>query len=234
MRPVRGNGDLKLVRGAPVRPPEAHGKQRSMTPRRLEAFSDGVFTIVVTLLAFDLKLPPVDDAHVLAAIAAMWPRWLAYFLSFGLVGVYWVAHHSMMEFVKRGDRRLLWHNLMVMMTVALIPFAASAFGSHPLSGGALLVYACCLSAVNLAGVALWTYAWKAGLTSEHMPAGFGPWVSRAHAMPVVFYLVAALIGQFWPVLGILGFVAVPLSFLIPNSAFSRRLTEAQAALYRGS
>ena len=83
-----------------------------MNKGRLEAFSDGVFAIVITLLILDVRLPP--GVHV--SIGALWqllPRLATFVLSFVVVGVYWVAHHNMMHFIERVDRSLLWLNLLL-------------------------------------------------------------------------------------------------------------------------
>ena len=80
-----------------------------MTKTRLEAFSDGVFAIVITLLILDVHIPQ-DQPLTLASLGSTAPHLLAFVLSFVIVGLYWVAHHSMIHFVKQVDRQILWLN----------------------------------------------------------------------------------------------------------------------------
>src|SRR6478672_3367066 len=102
-----------------------------MTPRRLEAFSDGVFAVGITLLAIDLKIPPVADGDLERALWASTPRVLTFVLSFLIVGVYWVAHHSMLDFWRRVDRTGLWLNNLTLMFVCVLPYPASVLAAHP-------------------------------------------------------------------------------------------------------
>ena len=91
----------------------------------------------------------------------MWhvaPHLIAFVLSFVIVGVYWVAHHNMLNLVKAVDRQLLWFNLALLLTVVFIPFPASLLGQHPESRLAVTLYAITLMLVNAAGTALWLYA----------------------------------------------------------------------------
>src|SRR5437868_14520220 len=89
---------------------------------RLEAFSDGVFAIVITLLVLELRVPMFahhpSSNELLHAVRAMWPKLVAFVSSFIVVGIYWVSHHNMFRLIRRPDRTLLWINLALLLAVA--------------------------------------------------------------------------------------------------------------------
>jgi uncharacterized membrane protein len=90
-----------------------------MTKGRLEAFTDGVIAIIITIMVLELKVPPGSD---LAALQASVPVFLAYVLSFVNVGIYWNNHHHMLHATDRIDGRVLWANLFLLFWLALVPF----------------------------------------------------------------------------------------------------------------
>jgi len=93
-----------------------------MSKSRLEAFSDGVFAIAITLLILDVTVPPGSGAHLAHALVREWPAYLAYITSFLTISVIWVNHHAMFSKVTYADRRLVFSNSVFLMVVAFIPF----------------------------------------------------------------------------------------------------------------
>jgi uncharacterized membrane protein len=96
-----------------------------MRTSRLEAFSDGVFAIAITLLVLDLAVPPVTEAErdgLWAALGHEWPSYFAYLVSFLVIGIIWINHHTMLTLVERVDRPVLFANLLLLLTVSVIPF----------------------------------------------------------------------------------------------------------------
>ncbi len=102
-------------------PPEIPGAQR------LEAFSDGVMAIIVTITVFGLKAPDTAD---LTAMLQTWPKFAAYAASFFFVAIVWVNHHSLMQSARRIDAATIWSNIMMMFTMSLIPFATGYLSAH--------------------------------------------------------------------------------------------------------
>lgn len=92
---------------------------QEMSSSRIEAFSDGVFAIVITLLVLELRVPEISDTLVskelLTKLLAMAPKFLSYIASFLTIGIYWVAHHNIFRLLKRTDHVLLWLNLLSLM-----------------------------------------------------------------------------------------------------------------------
>ena len=93
-----------------------------MSTSRLEAFSDGVFAIAITLLILDVTVPPGSGAHLAHALVQEWPAYLAYVTSFLTISVIWVNHHAMFSKVSYADRRLVFGNSVFLLVVAFIPF----------------------------------------------------------------------------------------------------------------
>jgi uncharacterized membrane protein len=141
----------------------AHIGTGAMSKSRVEAFSDGVFAIVITLLAFDIKVPQATDATLTAALVAMWPKFFVYLLSFVNVGMYWVGHHNIFHGVMRVDRPLLWLNNFLLMIVALVPFAASLLAEHNQAQVSVILYGCLLILIGIAMYLVWWYAFSHGM-----------------------------------------------------------------------
>ncbi len=100
----------------------------STDPSRLEAFSDGVIAVIITIMVLELKPPLGTD---LDGLRATLPTFLAYVLSFVYVGIYWNNHHHMLRAAKGIDGRAMWLNLMLLFFLSLVPFTTSWLGQHP-------------------------------------------------------------------------------------------------------
>jgi uncharacterized membrane protein len=96
-----------------------------MDRSRLEAFSDGVFAVAITLLALDLTVEGPGHGRLLDQLYDKWPAFLAYLISFFTIGIIWVNHHALVRSIIKVDRTLLFVNLMLLLFVVLIPFATS-------------------------------------------------------------------------------------------------------------
>lgn len=107
--------------------------QQNETPR-IEAFSDGVFAIDITLLTFDLKAPVFKEEYtsqtLFLALLAQWPMYMAYLLSFGTIFIIWVNHHRMFNVIHRSDSRFLYMNGLLLFLVTLIPFTTNILARY--------------------------------------------------------------------------------------------------------
>lgn len=113
-----------------------HSYGRGQGTERICAFSDGVFAIAITLLVLNIQVPPAEITRPEAlahTVAALWPRFAAFGLSFAVIGVLWVTHHRMFAYIQAYDLRLIWLNLLVLLFVSFMPFAAGLLAEH---GGA--------------------------------------------------------------------------------------------------
>lgn len=130
-------------------------KRQPREVARIEAFSDGVFAIAITLLSLELVIPASED--LAAALGDLWPDFFALGLSFLVIGTYWVFHHRLFSSVVRFDSRLIWINLLVLFFIVLMPFSTSVvadYGGQPLG---VAVYACNIVGLGFASSALTVY-----------------------------------------------------------------------------
>ena len=103
--------------------------------RRVEAFSDGVFAIAITLLVLDLTVPEFKSGRLLHDLAHLWGAYIAYVSSFLYIGVIWLNHHNAFTRIHRVDRNLQWANLGLLFTTALLPFPTAVLSAALQSGG---------------------------------------------------------------------------------------------------
>jgi len=133
-----------------------------VTTNRLEAFSDGVFAIAITLLVLELNVP--EGEHLWEQLKDEWPSFAAFFVSFWVIGIIWVNHHGVLDHLARADRGVLYLNLLLLFTVVFIPFPTALLADHLKSGEdekvAAIVYSGAFIAMSLAYGALWTYITK--------------------------------------------------------------------------
>jgi uncharacterized membrane protein len=194
-----------------------------MSKHRVEAFSDGVFAIVITLLILNIHFERRQQLTIVA-VWALLPDILAFVLSFVIVGVYWVSHHTMWHLITAVDRRLLWLNLMLLLAVVFIPFPASLLGQHLGNPIAVVLYGLNLMLVNAIGAVLWIYA---GRRPHLMSAVVSPasvrLVAYLHSAPILVYAVGVLLAPYYIAASILLFAAVPAFFIVPNPFLERRL-----------
>ena len=133
-----------------------------LTTSRIEAFTDGVFAIVITLLVLELKVPAIAGGRVAEELPHrlldLWPTFLSYVISFVVVGVYWIGHHFMFHHIRRTDRALLWLNILFLLCVAFIPFPTALLGEYHSTQLAMVIYGATLIVTGLALFAIWWYA----------------------------------------------------------------------------
>jgi uncharacterized membrane protein len=200
-----------------------------MTKNRLEAFSDGVFAIVITLLILDVRFP-ADKPLTLETLRSVAPHVLTFVLSFIIVGVYWVSHHNMMHFIGQVDRQLLWLNLVLLLIIVFIPFPAALLGQHPESELAVTLYGINLMLVNAAGTAMWIYAMsQPQLPVDRLATALPRFVAKLHAAPILVYGAAIALAHWYVPLSLILFAAVPAFFILPNPLVDRRLRSAMGA-----
>ena len=128
-----------------------------MNKQRLEAFSDGVFAIVITLLILDIRIPEVQPPDLPAALVTILPQLLTYVLSFFIVGLYWHLHHQVAAQVKQIDGAFIWLNLVWLLFVSVLPFPTALLGRYPLQPIPLTIYGINLILVNVTGFVILVY-----------------------------------------------------------------------------
>lgn len=187
------------------------GYDNPMNKGRIEAFSDGVFSIVMTLLVLDIRLPHhtegnMTNGELLELLTALGPVLRSYVISFTVLGMYWVAQHAYFHlFVKQVDRVTAWLNLLFLMLIVFIPFTTNLIGQYPYNEVAIASYG-----VNIIGCGLTLYVMLLFMIHNRhmMHDDVSPTLIR-HAT------IRVLIVPGFAVLGIMaGFLHSPLSFFL--------------------
>lgn len=134
---------------------------------RVEAFSDGVFAIAITLLILELRVPEHSGDHLWQALKDEWPSYLSYIISFSIIGIIWVNHHAVFSTVARIDRPLMFLNLLLLMTVVVIPFPTTLVADYVTEEDAghiaVAVYSAVLLAMAVSFLLLVGWIIRAGL-----------------------------------------------------------------------
>ena len=172
-----------------------------MEKNRLEAFSDGVLAIIITIMILELKQPAGDGW---GDFFALWPTLLAYLISFMFIAIYWVNHHLIFQIAERINIGILWCNIAWLFVMSFIPFATAWVGSYPRSFVTLCIY---FSDMFLASVAFhlmyylilredgkkfrWTARGVISLATYFAAAVFGGF------LPVAAFIVVAVVSCWW-------------------------------------
>jgi uncharacterized membrane protein len=201
-------------------PPMTDERPRRLSEsNRVEAFSDGVFSIAITLLVLELAIP-ASRGQFAADLVGEWVSYVAYLAAFGTIGVLWMGHHTAFSRIRAVDAGLLWRNLVLLLTVSVVPFPtaviASAFrnGTEADQAAAVVSYAVVGIASGVAWLLLFSY-----LTSHrHLvdPATAPSFFRLAEAVvSIVGYATSALSGWFVsPGLALVSFLIFPVLYVI--------------------
>lgn len=128
---------------------------------RIEAFSDGVFAIAITLLVLEIKIPQAHGAAELwRALGAQWPSYFAYVVSFLVIGVVWVNHHTLFGHLARVDRTLMFLNLLLLMLISVLPFPTAVVAQNLRNGSAANVAAAVYGGVMVGQAVLFSAFWN--------------------------------------------------------------------------
>ena len=179
-----------------------------MTKTRLEAFSDGVIAVILTIMVLELT-PPHGTA--VSDLLAVVPGWLRYGLSFVYVGIYWVNHHALFERVERVDWATLWANLHLLFWMSLIPFVTAWAAEHPTAPAPVALYGVVLFLCSVSFMLLsWRLGFLAGLDHAHT------WQNAKNRLSLVMYALAVGVSLWQPPLAALIHVLLAALWLVPN------------------
>ncbi len=122
-----------------------------VSPARLEAFSDGVIAIIITIMVLELKVPHDVTAR---ALLPLWPVFISYALSFFYIATYWINHHHLFHFVKHVSTPMLWTNLLFLFFLSLIPFFTAYVGENNMQTFPVMLYAVMMMACSVSFLSL--------------------------------------------------------------------------------
>ncbi len=183
---------------------------------RVEAFSDGVIAIIITIMVLELHAP---EGHGLAQLWALWPVFLAYALSYAYVAIYWVNHHRMFAHATRVTNALVWSNIALLFALSLVPFATAYLGEQEFSRDATLLYMSVMMLPAFAYVWLQTVIRRAGKQDEAAQAYHQRTLRKGMVATLIYAtgIVLALLVSPWAGLACAGIVA--LMWFLPKSPF---------------
>ena len=188
---------------------------------RLEAFSDGVIAVIITIMVLELRVP--HDTS-LAAWRSVLPQFLSYLLSFVVVAIMWVNHHHMMHSARRADARLLWANNNLLFWMSLVPFVTAFMGNNHNDPRAVALYAIVLS---LCSVAFALLRWAIFQHHRDNPEmlSYHRHVALKNISSLLLYAAAAPLAFVDVRISFFIFVFVALSYFLPE----RKLAEDEGA-----
>lgn len=188
---------------------------------RLEAFSDGVLAIIVTIMVFDVKLPALGPqpgpAELTSAFAALAPKFFSFIISFLVVIAFWSHHHHLFHSVERTDRKLLWYNNVLLLFLSLIPATAAFLGNSPRLPIAVALYGAVLLLSSLSALLMYRYAALGSeLMDTRIPRAERQRTLRKYWIAPMLYGLAIGLAWLWPLASLTIYVAVLIAFLLPE------------------
>ena len=188
-----------------------------MTTSRMEAFSDGVLAIIITIMVLELKVPHGATFENLRELS---PIFLSYVLSFVYVGIYWNNHHHMLQIVHKTNGSILWANLHLLFWLSLIPFASGWMGENHFAQTPVAVYGFCLLMCAVA----YSILARSFINSEGQNSELAVAFKRDYKgkVSILFYVVAIAVSFWsnWLAMALYGAVAV--IWFIPDSRIEKR------------
>jgi uncharacterized membrane protein len=199
---------------APSRP-----RRRGFRTGRLEAFSDGVFAIAVTLLILDIGVSASAGHDLLGAIRGLWPSYLAYIASFSTIGAAWLAHNAITEYLERADAAFVRLNLLLLLAVSFLPFptrlVAEFIHEDKAERVAVTFYGIVLLLSSVLLLVLWRYAVRAKLVRPDLADEEIELLTERLTPGLGAYLVLIVAGLFVPIIAVIGFLGIALYYIIP-------------------
>jgi uncharacterized membrane protein len=197
-------------------------KQIASETSRVEAFSDGVFAIAITLLILEVRVPrDLENGQLGPALLRMWPSYVAFLTSFGTIGVMWVNHHRLFSMIHRVEDGLMGLNLLLLLGVTWIPFPTALLAEHLLTPDqriAAALYAGSFFIIAIVFNVLWRYAVRKKLVIEHTDVSS---IARQYAVGPVLYLIDFLIGLVNGTFCLLFSLALAIYFALPPRLWQR-------------
>lgn len=189
-----------------------------MSKDRVEAFSDGVFAIILTLLVLELRVPNVADhsnlSQYAAAMAPLIPKVFSFALTFIMICIHWVSHHSFFRHLQRVTIGLVWLNNLFLLWLCFLPFPTAMFGDHPTDQFPILLYGVDSLLCALTFYAFRSYAIYANLfKQDEIAKAQGP---RRSIPAIILYALSILLSFVHVYLSLACLFIIPFVYVVPN------------------
>lgn len=186
---------------------------------RTEAFSDGVFAIIVTLLVLEIKVPQLHDhtssAELLDALVDMAPKIISWVASFFFISVMWVQHHNLFRMSEKIDYGMVWLNNIFLLFICFMPFPTALMGEYPHNRPAVLLFGLDVTIASLVQVWMYYYIAKNYLLSHYDQKNVMRNVKRSFLLAPMLLIVATAVSFVSLVLPYVIYLIVPFFFLLP-------------------
>ncbi|MDA4121783.1 MAG: TMEM175 family protein [Thaumarchaeota archaeon] len=158
-------------------PDEEGSKVPGLSKGRLEALTDGIFATVMTVLVLTLSVPVIAGTltgsqltqDLNSALQALLPNVLSYAMSFLLLAVMWISHHSVFHYIKTLDRPMIWLNILFLLSIGLVPFSTALLGRYPLEQLAVIIYGVNVVGISISMLAFLSYGVRSGSITLDLP-----------------------------------------------------------------
>ena len=204
-----------------------------LSKNRIEALTDGIFAVVMTLLVLDISIPQIASSHYdIGSVAAgsellqrlfdLWPKVLSFGISFIILAIYWMAHHRQFHYIKHLDRTLIWMNIIFLMAACLLPFSTSLLGEYREQEIAILVYGGNSIIIGSLLYIQWWYATRNHkLVDENLDPITKGTLSRRLLFGITVYLIAIGISFVYIHLSVFLFGLILIPGFMPNKMMHR-------------
>lgn len=189
-----------------------------MKTGRLEAFSDGVIAIIITVMVLNMKAP---IGATFSALKVVLPNFISYIISFIYVGIYWNNHHHLFQAIEHVNGKVLWLNLILLFCLSLLPFSTSWMGDNHFQSIPVLLYGinlllCAISFILLA---------KSAAKHEGEDSVIGKALKSKikENISLLLYLFAIAIAIYFPIISLISYTIVAIIWLIPDTRIERQL-----------
>ena len=189
-----------------------------MTKNRMEAFSDGVIAIIITIMVLELKVPHSTE---LESLRPLLPYFLSYVLSFAFVGIYWNNHHHLLHTVTKVSGGILWANLHLLFWLSLIPFVTGWMGENNFASTPVVMYGCVLLMAAIAYFILSKFILYKHGTNSILAKAIGD--DKKGKISLILNLLGIISAIKYPVIAGLIYMLIALMWLIPDKRIERIL-----------
>jgi uncharacterized membrane protein len=186
---------------------------------RIEAFSDGMFAIAITLLVLDIKVPQgvPEGSDLFGPLLQQWPNYLAFVISFAFIGIMWINHHRLFTHIQRADNTLLVLNLLLLFGVTAVPFPTALVAEYINRQEAVWVYSGLFLLIAVFFNLLWRYAsYNNRLLDPQADRAAVNAITRQYSFGPVLYLIAFVLVWFSPQASLLLSLILALFFALPG------------------
>ncbi|MEI8094187.1 MAG: TMEM175 family protein [Spirochaetales bacterium] len=187
---------------------------------RLEAFSDGMFAIILTVLVLELKVPQLADSSFptfLAAMGEIAPKLLSFLFSFFILAIFWVNHHHLVHAIQKVDAKLLWLNMFLLFFACLFPFLTAFIGDYPLNSWVVALFPLNMAMSSVVLRAFWKHAFvDSNLAPNTLTAAEKKARLRQETIAALVNLVSAALAFVWVPITLAIMIVMPFLFVVPE------------------